>query len=525
MIDKVDLHTSTVGPLTDRLSSVRIHEPEKLHSNDHFQRSIIRETTVPCASSGCDEQQDSLSPIDMAAPSSTAEATHQEEPVEEQLKMTLRNPKRNFMRVSLSCIWFLMLGMNDGVLGALLPHIESHYNISYAIVSLIWLGNATGFILIAFTAHIIDEKLGMSKMVTMSCALMVVEFALVGSGTRFPVVVVGFFFGGLGAAIGLSQLNLFLTRLESGEKYLGLCHGVYGLGACLAPIIGTAMVNAGVEWNFFYFVLLGIAVIAAVTLTIAYQDIEKDLDYWDNIEKQAQGEDHVVHVSRDPETLESIELRELHNEDLPTRESKHDFKATLQDYRSWAICIFIFFYQGAEVSMGGWMVTFLLNYRGGDEYATGYVASGYWAGIAVGRFFLTHKLMSTFGCRRTLIVASICIMGLDVMAWLIPNNIASAVCASLVGVAIGPIYTMAVSLATRILPRKIRLCALTLVTAFGSSGGAAVPFTVGMASRFVGTYVLHPVFLTCLGVMLVSWLTLPNIERKGAINNIFQRIW
>lgn len=42
--------------------------------------------------------------------------------------------------------------------------------------------------------------------------------------------------------------------------------------------------------------------------------------------------------------------------------------------------LFIFAYQGAEVSVSGWVISFLISYRNGDPAHVGYVTAGFWAG-------------------------------------------------------------------------------------------------------------------------------------------------
>jgi fucose permease len=167
----------------------------------------------------------------------------------------------------------------------------------------------------------------------------------------------------------------------------------------------------------------------------------------------------------------------------------------------------------------------LLENRNVNKENIGYVASGFWGGVTLGRFILAPALPALFGVRRSVIILVLTLIVLNIVTWQVPNVYVAGVTISLTGFGIGPIYPMMVGLMTRILPRKIRFCALTLGTAFGSSGGSAIPFAVGMASEFVGTYILFPIVLVCLVGVLLSWLGQPHIERKGAINTLWQRIW
>lgn len=61
-----------------------------------------------------------------------------------------RNPSMNKYRMMSVCLMNFGNGMNDSAVGALLPYMESHYNIGYATVATIFITNAVGFILAAF---------------------------------------------------------------------------------------------------------------------------------------------------------------------------------------------------------------------------------------------------------------------------------------------------------------------------------------------------------------------------------------
>jgi len=55
---------------------------------------------------------------------------------------------------------------------------------------------------------------------------------------------------------------------------------------------------------------------------------------------------------------------------------------------TWLLALFLLGYVGAEVSLGGWIVTFMMRVRGGAPFASGLVATGFWLGLTVGRFVL-----------------------------------------------------------------------------------------------------------------------------------------
>ena len=55
---------------------------------------------------------------------------------------------------------------------------------------------------------------------------------------------------------------------------------------------------------------------------------------------------------------------------------------------SWVSAAFLLIYLGAEVAIGGWIVTFMLQMREGEPFASGMTATGFWLGMTVGRAML-----------------------------------------------------------------------------------------------------------------------------------------
>ena len=71
---------------------------------------------------------------------------------------------------------------------------------------------------------------------------------------------------------------------------------------------------------------------------------------------------------------------------------------------TWLCAIFLLGYVGVEVSLGGWIVEFMIQVRKGEPFASGMAATGFWLGITVGRLvlgFVTPKI----GENRAIIVS------------------------------------------------------------------------------------------------------------------------
>ena len=116
-----------------------------------------------------------------------------------------------------------------------LPHTNKcrHYSIGYAIVSLIFITNAIGYISTAFFVDALRARLGRARTLMVAQTLLVCGYIPIICQPPFPVVVISFFPLGLGMAIYLAMGNTFAVNLQNGTKMLGAMHGSYGLGATM----------------------------------------------------------------------------------------------------------------------------------------------------------------------------------------------------------------------------------------------------------------------------------------------------
>ena len=69
--------------------------------------------------------------------------------------------------------------------------MEKYYSIGYAIVSLIFITNAVGFILAAFFVHALDHRLGRAKTLMLTDLANIAAYLLMGFAPPFPAFVIG----------------------------------------------------------------------------------------------------------------------------------------------------------------------------------------------------------------------------------------------------------------------------------------------------------------------------------------------
>lgn len=410
--------------------------------------------------------------------------------VDAALVQSASNPYMNRWRLASAAVFFFLMGVNDASAGALIPYVERYYHLGYAVVSLIFVGNALGFILAAPLVNLVESHFGRAKTYIFASTLMSVAYIAIICTPPFPVVVVSFFMLGFAMGLFLALTNTFIINLVNGTVLLGAMHGLYGVGGTVSPLMATAMVSRGIHWSYFYAIPMALAAFSIPFMGWSYWTYEKDLPV-----------QLFTALERTASRRAAVEAGNPSRGEILRRALKN--RTTLLG------AAFIFAYQGAEVSISGWVISFLIHNRKGDPSKVGNVTSGFWAGITIGRFVLTH-FAHKIG-EKTAVVGLVVGAGIfQLLVWLVPSIITDAVAEAIVGVFLGPVYPCATAVFARLLPRNIQISSLGFVASMGSSGGAVAPFFTGLLAQKVGTVVLHPICLGLFIAMEISWLMLPR---------------
>lgn len=407
---------------------------------------------------------------------------------------TLSSCPMNKWRLLSACLMNLTGGLNDSAPGALIPYLEKDYNIGYAVVSLIFITNAVGFVVAAACTDAMEARLGRSRTYALSLAIMAASQVAIICRPPYPVVVASFFFIGVGLAIPLALNNVFCANLVNSAATLGALHGAYGIGGTVGPLAATAIASRSGLWSFFYCIPLGLTLFNIGFAAWSFWDYEKDTS--------ARATPAVELTTPQPEQAG------------PEVNKRYILKQAVKHRVTLLGALFIFAYQGAEVSISGWVVSFLVAHRGAEVEKVGYVTAGFWAGITLGRFLLSHPAQK-IGRKLSVTLLVLGSAAFQLLVWLVPNVIGGAVSLAILGVLLGPVYPCAAAVFSMLLPRHIQTSSLGFISAMGSSGGAFAPFFTGLLAQNVGTVVLHPICIGLYAVMLVGWATLPKIGKRS----------
>ncbi|KAH6622935.1 major facilitator superfamily domain-containing protein [Chaetomium tenue] len=392
----------------------------------------------------------------------------------------------NIFRYFTTIYCFILMGMTDGALGALLPYIEGYYSISYTVVSLVFLSPFVGYLLAALLNNLIHHHFGQLGVAILGPVSRLIGIVPLVFHPPYPALPVILLFTGFGNGIEDSAWNAWVGNMHRANELLGFLHGAYGLGATIGPLIATAMVTrAGLPWYTFYYVMIG-ADGLALFLTVPA--------FWRATAK--------VHRAAMLEASNGA--------------PRTTTRTVLRSPVVWLVALFLLGYVGAEVSLGGWITTFMLRVRHAPPFMAGLTATFFWLGLTVGRVVLGF-VTGMIGEKLAIAVYLLLSVALQLLYWLVPNFAASATFVTFLGFFLGPLFPAAVVAATKLLPRDHHVSAIGFAAAFGGGGAALFPFAVGAIAQSKGVEVLQPVVLAILVFILLMWLLLPGGLRMGGL--------
>lgn len=309
---------------------------------------------------------------------------------------------------------------------------------------------------------------------------------------------------GFGNGIEDSAWNAWVGNMRNANELLGLLHGAYGLGGTAAPLVATLMITKGGMpwWNYFY-LMIGLCVAQALVLVSTFWTANgaayrRRLNY----EKSSSG-------SSDVGGPESAVVVADAKKRVTTRQ-------VLKGPIPWVIAMFLFGYVGAEVSLGGWIVTFMLRVRDAEPFLAGLTVTLFWLGLTIGRVvlgFVTGRIGEKLAITGYLLLTIVLLL----LYWLVPHFIAAIVFVTLMGFFLGPLFPAAIVVVMKLLPVEHHISAVGFSAALGGGGAAIFPYAVGAVAQGHGVQVLQPFVLAILVWLGIIWLVLPGGMRKGGL--------
>jgi fucose permease len=241
------------------------------------------------------------------------------------------------------------------------------------------------------------------------------------------------------------------------------------MGALLGPLVASGFLALGWVWNSIYFVWIGMAILVFIGIALAFTEREK------------------ASHKEEQKAVGNVLFLALHQRVV------------------WLAALFLLFYVGTEVSLGVWSFSFLIQVRQGQLLISGWIVSGYWIGLTLGRLLL-GKISQRIGNRRLI---EACLLGVVMgmlLIWVVPQLPVAALALFITGFSLGPIFPTTIALMSDTLPDRIVPSAIGFIASFGSMGAALLPWIAGNLAQYYGMWILLPYVIALTTIMLILWV-------------------
>ncbi|EAL84863.1 major facilitator superfamily domain-containing protein [Aspergillus fumigatus] len=303
-----------------------------------------------------------------------------------QAKQKWNDPPINKWRVLATFASFAVVGASDGVYG-----LREDYKLSTTVVSLIFVTPFAGYAIATLVVNKIHMTLGQRGIAIIGPLCHIAPFVIMAIHPPWPVMLAVYVIVGLGNGLIDAAWNSWVADMANANTMTGLLGAFYGVGntdgrprATLSPTIATQMIKSGLHWNYFYYTLLGGSVLELLTSVATF---------W-----QENAVSYRAKNRRSPDSSGGSRTTEAMKSPI-----------------TWLIASWLFVYMGVEVSVGGWVVDFMIQERNGKPFESGLVPTGFWAGVTVGRLVLGfvndwradchHYIPCYFNCPGTCLLA------------------------------------------------------------------------------------------------------------------------
>jgi fucose permease len=353
--------------------------------------------------------------------------------------------------ILLAYVAFIALGMPDGLLGVAWPSMRADFSIPLDSLGMLLFAVVTGYMTSSFLSGALLARTGVGNILAVSCAL--TGSALVGY-TLVPfwwMMVLLSVIAGLGAGAIDAGLNTYVAAHFS-ESLMQWLHASYGIGVTLGPILMTIALTTFNSWRVGYRVVGGFQAALAICFVLT-------LPMW----------------SRNEPSAGSGEAKHLTDYKTPMGE-------TLRQPQVWLSALLFFMYVGAEVSLGTWTYSLLIESRSINPTVAGLWAGSYWATFTVGR--VAAGLYAKRAGVNLLVQGSLvgALLGAALLVW-DPSEVANLLAVTLIGFSIAPIFPALISGTSQRVGANLAANTIGMQMTATGLGAAVIPSLLGVLAR------------------------------------------
>lgn len=370
---------------------------------------------------------------------------------------------------------FVALGLGMAALGPTLPGLATQTHVNTGNISYLFTLRSFGFLLGSlFSGRFYDSLPGHRVMAAMIVAMSATMALLPIVGNLALLLIVMLALGTAEGALGVGGNALLVWVYQRRvPPYMNALHFFYGVGGLVSPLIVARTLDIKGNTGFSYFVF-AVLILPSAAFLLALPS---------------------------PSNTSEPPIPVADNIDSPPSISTRSNPKVL-----WLIAVLLGLYVGGEVSYGGWIYSFVVRTKLGDENVGAYLTSVFWASLTAGR--LLGVGISARVRPRFILLADLigCFISLGI-AGLWPSRIGAITIASAgIGLSMASIYPTALTFAERRMKITGRVTGFLIVG--GSAGGMIVPLIVGQLFDSIGPRVMMITVAADLALAVVVYLLL-----------------
>ena len=366
-------------------------------------------------------------------------------------------------RILLGIIYlgFISLGLPDGALGIGWPLMRLDFGVPIHYAGFILFITLPLSALSSLMSAHLGEKYGVGKLAFASALL--TSSSLLGISTVKSYWGLILFSVGLGIGQGAvdALLNAYVAK-HYNARHMSWLHGCWAVGATIGPALMTRVISTTGVWSMGYLSLGSAQFVIALILLFS-------LGFWLHDDPETRNK---------PKTRSAFDLRML-----------------------FGMALF-FLYVGAELSIGLWSNSYLIEKMGLAASVSGYLVALYYASIMVGRF-LSGFVAVRLGNRGLIRLGLIIVSGGLLLMFVAENVTLLRLGMILMGLGLAPLYPAMMHETPRRFKEDLatRLIGYQVGIAYG--GGMIITAGLGFLFNVFDLSIFYPLVLGVVVLMII----------------------
>ncbi|KAL5634553.1 hypothetical protein ACGC1H_002561 [Rhizoctonia solani] len=382
-----------------------------------------------------------------------------------------------------ACMGVFAVGLNDTATGANIPSIQEHYNLPYAIVSLVFLAGFGGYLISCMLNSVLQNAIGTRLVLLIAGLLYAGGSLLISFAPPFPFVIAGLGLMGFGGGFYEACLTSVVSHFDN-SRFMNILYAFFGVGQLVSPFIIGALVKAGISWNMYYWFPLSFALLVILCHAVLFKDYVTPSDH-------------------------------EHHENTEQRSARTNFIQIMRLPITWIGIILIILSFAISDTLSSWLTSYLIDIKGSEPDISRYQLSMFWAGLTCGRIFFSLPFIHVRErLGNTLLLA--CLGGSIGVLWKVTSPATNWATIAIAGFFLGPNTPAILSIVSARVPPSLKGIVVSITIGLGLVGATLGPLIFGVVVGKVGPGlgILPPVIIVLASLSAVTFWAIPPRTKR-----------